>query len=480
MTNKLEAIQQLKSEINLNSVNNLLVSPIERNFQKVNYDLHHIVTDTVNELTLDAGISIESQTVKTTDNQLYNHVGTDIFPDTLNLFIWSMDSATIDAVAASYAGHKYGGKDLTVRGSAMTNGADVLGDNVFCQATGTSYLESADTVFINHAYTTFSLGVWIYRADWSAAVGGTAINFVGCGVAATGGFRLQLITTEALQIVEINGGTTVQTPILPSLKHLSPGWHHFMWRRDNVTNYIHIDGLVVAKKAVNTIASGGAGQLLQFGANGAGAGPLLSGMRIDEIAFDTDTFWTAEYAKRIYGASSKKTLIVDNNSVGTINGDLPIVHEDTLGVTSIPGQSACLVTTATALTMTNAANTTILFDTIVRDQQNEYVAATGLFTAKEAGWYQVNAAAMLEATTNFVWGEIWQVVIAINGTATYVGQADNTNSTVVAINKNSQVSNACYLSAGDTVSILGFQNSGGNLNLINGATYNYFSVVKIA
>jgi hypothetical protein len=124
----------------------------------------------------------------------------------------------------------------------------------------------------------------------------------------------------------------------------------------------------------------------------------------------------------------------------------------------------------------------IAFDTENFDEKAEFDPVTNnRFTAREEGYYQVNARARLVVTTNTAAGDTVSIAIYKNGaiysTGTILALATSTN---VDIDNNDapNVSDLIPLAAGDYVEIFFFQNTAVSQNIDNGTEVTYFSIHK--
>lgn len=110
------------------------------------------------------------------------------------------------------------------------------------------------------------------------------------------------------------------------------------------------------------------------------------------------------------------------------------------------------------------------------DSTGSLNAATGVFTALESGYYQVNAAS--STSGSFAANTFWNTYIYKNGV---VYTAGNRQYTITAgtMDVISVAADVVFLAKGDTVQPYILQGSGSTKTLLTVATNNYFSVIKI-
>lgn len=115
---------------------------------------------------------------------------------------------------------------------------------------------------------------------------------------------------------------------------------------------------------------------------------------------------------------------------------------------------------------------TVIYEDELYDTNNEYVAATGVFTAKRVGYLHVTAALLMSGTTG--WAEVESLVLAIyvNGAVQHRSYTTGMPPTF-NIFANAQIDSTVLLALGDTVTIRVRQNSGAALTVYNQAIYNY-------
>lgn len=135
-------------------------------------------------------------------------------------------------------------------------------------------------------------------------------------------------------------------------------------------------------------------------------------------------------------------------------------------------------TKTTALSLTNNAATTISGWTTTFDVNSNFVASTGVFTAPSTGYYLVSTQ-VVTATTAIAAGSLATVSIVGNGSSVAQGEtayptASGTNSPL-AVHATALVS----LSAGQTVIVQVFQNSGAAVNTTTATAATYISIEQL-
>jgi len=117
--------------------------------------------------------------------------------------------------------------------------------------------------------------------------------------------------------------------------------------------------------------------------------------------------------------------------------------------------------------------TTVIFNVENFDEQGEYNPLTGRFTAKEDGYYQVNARVEFDALGAY--SGFMRIEIDVDGAVVAYG----TLIAVTQINDNNiQVSDLIHLTAGQFIEIKVFQNPGSNRDISVGSYKTYLSIHK--
>ena len=140
--------------------------------------------------------------------------------------------------------------------------------------------------------------------------------------------------------------------------------------------------------------------------------------------------------------------------------------------------SRARATRATAQSMASGVYTKVIFNIEVFDNLGEYDHTTGVFTATNAGYYQVNAS-VLSASTAWTSGEIWSITIFKNGGSYSHGSYTGHDAVVIAP-ASAICSDIVYLAATDYIDIRVIQDQGAAVNTHNDPKYNYFSVHRLS
>lgn len=142
------------------------------------------------------------------------------------------------------------------------------------------------------------------------------------------------------------------------------------------------------------------------------------------------------------------------------------------------GNDALLYQTTNAQSIPSATDTTVTTWTKVFDRVNaNFNASTGVFTAPVAGVYQVSAQLGFAANTGAI-STIGRVAISANGvqvaTATFIRQTATSTGMVTGC-----ATAIVSLTAGQTITIIARQNTGGAVALDGGAGDNYLSINRL-
>ncbi len=137
--------------------------------------------------------------------------------------------------------------------------------------------------------------------------------------------------------------------------------------------------------------------------------------------------------------------------------------------------------TATAQSIPNTTPTIVDYNIVTFDADSHLTTgAAWRFTAKVAGYYQVNAAILFAATTTWAlveWGNL-----ALYKNAVYYSnfeRADGMDSSAAGLFKCLRGSDVVQLAVGDSIDVRASHISGGALTLFNGAVFNYVSIAKV-
>jgi len=140
------------------------------------------------------------------------------------------------------------------------------------------------------------------------------------------------------------------------------------------------------------------------------------------------------------------------------------------------GLSKVRATRATAQTIPNATSTKFIFNTEVYDVLNEYDPSTGVFTAKNNGWYHVQVMVLYNPVT---WnaGKGGSMDLRKNGDAYSVlsyHKVDAQINKFWAINGGDDI----YLNKNDYIEIYVYQDSGSSVTNNGDANFNHLSIYR--
>ena len=176
-----------------------------------------------------------------------------------------------------------------------------------------------------------------------------------------------------------------------------------------------------------------------------------------------------------------KSLSPNNDEWGIISDIAaaaePAIPDTTLnatddGVINMPKQSGFSAYLSSNQSLNANGQRTIIFDTENYDIQGEYNTANGIFTAKEAGIYQLNTRLQINTEADKIY--IAYVIVGSTDTATDRKHATIADSMTVGI------STILQLSAGDTVTIKALHNSTGAKNCLASNINTNFCMHKIS
>lgn len=116
---------------------------------------------------------------------------------------------------------------------------------------------------------------------------------------------------------------------------------------------------------------------------------------------------------------------------------------------------------------------TVIFEDEEYDTNAEYVAATGIFTAKRAGYLHVTSAILMAATTTWAANEALVLAVYVNGALSNILErhTDMSSANILACAHGSVTLK--LIAIGDTVTVRVQQNSGAALALLASNVYNY-------
>lgn len=171
-------------------------------------------------------------------------------------------------------------------------------------------------------------------------------------------------------------------------------------------------------------------------------------------------------ALNVTGASSLSSVAITGGTITGVAGTF----------TTLKGNSLAKVTytNTSAQSIPNTTNATVTGWTSSFDQNANFNASTGVFTASSAGFYFVSASLQMNGT--FAAGTNLSVKIAKNGATTFA----STNSIGVSTaNPQALVSGLFQMAAGDTLTVVTSQTSGGALPLTASGPSNFLSIAQI-
>lgn len=255
---------------------------------------------------------------------------------------------------------------------------------------------------------------------------------------------------------------------------------------------------------------GGSNTFLYDNANsrlGLGGSPTTN-VHIYENNTDTSPAWlleqggTGDAAQRYYLTGGQNVAQgihnADNDNykicnaatlTGTTYSDantLQRIHTETgsEGITDLNHQSRARAYLSVAQSIPNASWTQIDFDAENFDEHNEWDDTTNYrFTAKEDGYYQVNARTRFTITAatanNYV-----SIALYVNGSVYAYGNnlavGTSSSNTDIFSNNAPIVSDVVYLTAGQYLEVYAYQNSGGARNINSGSAETYVSIHKVS
>lgn len=137
--------------------------------------------------------------------------------------------------------------------------------------------------------------------------------------------------------------------------------------------------------------------------------------------------------------------------------------------------SKVVASSSNAQSIPNNAYTVVTTWTAALNQGSNFNASTGVYTAPSAGTYDVRAGFALASAT-YVAGNAVLAGVYVNG-ALKVGGAGQTMF-AGTVNGRASISTTVSCNAGDTISVVVFQNSGGAVALTGTATDNWLSITQ--
>lgn len=191
-------------------------------------------------------------------------------------------------------------------------------------------------------------------------------------------------------------------------------------------------------------------------------------LRLARLEYLTDT--AGELA--LTNSTSDKDVLVKINDGGTTRTAIQ-VHGDE-GSLSFPRQSNFLVYKTASQSINTGTYTTVVFGAATYDVLGEWDNANDRFTVKDTGFYIVSGRVLWQNTNSDI---VYRIGFSING-----GIGDNTvvydRSAFTAVYRQQQMTLLVYLTAGQYVSLVVWQNSGGAETIYEGI--GHFAVSKVA
>ena len=178
--------------------------------------------------------------------------------------------------------------------------------------------------------------------------------------------------------------------------------------------------------------------------------------------------------------TSKGTGLIINNGWKILAGDFVVVggypqNQILVG----PATTKVFATNSAADSIANATATILKYNSEVFDTLSEFVNGTGIFTARNAGYYQITASA-LSASVAWGIGERWEIQIFKNGTL-YMGGDYSAADAASTIQRGSKVSAVVYMNGTtDTLDSRVVHNQGGPVLLDTAPTQNTIQIIRVS
>ena len=156
------------------------------------------------------------------------------------------------------------------------------------------------------------------------------------------------------------------------------------------------------------------------------------------------------------------------------------------GIIDFNNQSRARAYRNAAQNIGTGAWTLIPFDTASYNSKTELNTATGVFTAKTTGYYQVNARTQFTLPALGTLGWYVSIAIYVNGAVYSYGTQLAVTTTAgaterdIVTNNAPNVSDVVYLTAGQTLDIRAYQNTGANRAIVTGTAQTYVSIHKLS
>lgn len=211
-------------------------------------------------------------------------------------------------------------------------------------------------------------------------------------------------------------------------------------------------------------ATGPASPANYLRADGAAAG---SGVTLEAVGTDTNIG---------VSITPKGTGAVTVGGAATVTGALTGAA-GSFTTLAASGNDALLYSTLAGQSVANGTATTITTWTKTFDRVNaNFNATTGVFTAPATGYYLVDGQVAFSSHTGVVGGQ-YSAVLNANGVQVRVGS--HNQETTASVPVIVQVGAVVFLSAGQTLTLQAFQNTGSTLTLTTSATASYLSIARM-
>ncbi|HDR9164879.1 TPA: hypothetical protein QDB28_005315 [Burkholderia vietnamiensis] len=219
------------------------------------------------------------------------------------------------------------------------------------------------------------------------------------------------------------------------------------------------------------IANGGTGAASASAARTA-LGAAASGANTDITSLNAPALGAATATTAAAGTNTTQvatTAFAQNAVTGGSNAG----KFTTLTTTAM---SRVAASTTNAQSIPNNTFTVVTNYTTTLNQGSNFVASTGVYTTPSAGLYDVRAGVRFNAATGVIGTQVL-IAVAVNGTIVYQSGMAQQNTSGFA----SQAAGAWLVncSAGDTITIRVFQNSGAAMTLDGGAAANYVQIAQL-
>lgn len=194
------------------------------------------------------------------------------------------------------------------------------------------------------------------------------------------------------------------------------------------------------------------------------------------VASHSDTTATGAELETLTDNSMADTLHRHSELVASDGAPDPAVSVDADGIVSMPYQSGCRVHLSTTQSIPTGTWTKLAFVTENFDIQGEFDNAVNYrFTAKVAGYYQINLIVQISAVAN-----THVIYAGIHRNGALVSTSSSIASTTTTTDLIQEVSDILYLDVGDYIEGYIHQVSGANRIADAQYYYNCMSIMKIA